>query len=71
MSEDVNTIHLVVPVRVSKTFINPDALATYLNKFIEIGINDLWDSVGDDGIESEELDKAVLKQTEWGIPYMK
>lgn len=67
MSEE-NTIHLIVPVKVPAGFDRPDELAAYLSKFIDIGLNDLKDSVEDEDLDSEELDEVVVNETEWGQP---
>jgi hypothetical protein len=43
-------------------------LAGYLNSFVEIGFSDLKDSVGDEEIDSGELDEVVANKTHWGDP---
>lgn len=67
MSEE-NTIHLIVPVKVPAGFDRPDELAAYLSKFIDIGLNDLTDTVADEDLDSDELDSLVVNETKWGQP---
>ena len=64
------TVYLVVPVEVPDTFEQVDDLTKYLNKFIEIGLNDLQETVEDENIDSDELDELVATQTEWGTPFV-
>lgn len=64
------SIYLVVPVKLPKGFEDPADLAKYLNKFIEIGLNDLQETVEDKNIDSDELDQVVANQIEWGSPFV-
>lgn len=66
MSED-NNFYLVVPVTIPES-IQPEDLVSYLNKFIEIGLNDLKETVDDENIESDELDEVIVNETTWGQP---
>lgn len=62
------TIWLSVPVEVPEDFDDSIDLAGFLNDFINIGLDDLTDSVEDDEVESSEEEEFVVNQTEWGQP---
>jgi len=64
------SIYLVVPVKLPKGFEDPADLTKYLNKFIEIGLSDLQETVEDENIDSDELDELVATQIEWGTPFV-
>lgn len=70
MSVEENTIYVVVPVKVPEGFALTDELAKYLNKFIEIGLTDLQETVEDEEIATDEEDELVATQTEWGHPFI-
>ena len=43
-------------------------VAGYLNKFIEIGLNDLQESIDDEGIDNDNDDFIILSQIVFGQP---
>ena len=43
-------------------------LAAYLERFLEIGFDDLNESVNDRDIESDLDDEILLEKTVWGSP---
>lgn len=62
-------VWLAIPVKFPDDIdIDSVDLAGYLNRFVEIGFSDLTDSVGDEEIDSGELDEVVANKTHWGDP---
>ena len=59
-------VWLAIPVQVPED-VDVD-LASYLNRFVEIGFTDLTDSVEDQDIESDVDDEIVVQKTSWGVP---
>lgn len=64
------TVYVVVPVEVPETFEQVDNLAGYLNKFIEIGINDLQEAIEDPDISSDNTDVLIAEKITWKEPYI-
>ena len=63
------TVNLLVPVTVPAGFdLEKVDLAGFLSKFIEIGLEDLQESVADGEIETSEDEELVVSQTDWGNP---
>lgn len=63
---DIEEVWLAIPVKVQgKLDID---LAHYLERFLEIGFEDLNESVNDNDIESDADDEILLEKTTWGIP---
>jgi len=64
------TVYVVVPVEVPETFTDTENLPTYLNKFIEIGINDLQEAIEDPDIGSDDTDVLIAEKITWKEPYL-
>lgn len=61
----MKTVTLSVSVEVPEG-IEAEALAGYLDRFIDIGLSDLSDTVNDTCLESTEEDEVVASSTKWG-----
>ena len=61
-------IHLTVCVDVPDDFdANEIDLVNFLSQFLEIGMNDLKDSVEDEDIESTPEEIVVATSTQWSV----
>jgi len=62
------TVILVVPVSVPENLdLDSVDLASFLDRFIDIGLSDLEDTVNDKDFESSEGEKLVVSQVSWGV----
>lgn len=61
-------ISLTVCVEINDDFdTNEIDLVNFLNQFLEIGMNDLKDSVEDEDIESTPEEIVVATRTKWSV----